>query len=245
MQSIKLTASLLFIVIFSSCLRKGPSIPFEEVIKCDTTYVSPYTYKCRGVTYPEVKEGFCEEYISGFKTAEGSFKNGKPDGAWKFWFRSNPVRMEGTYRNGLRHGSWNYYENDKLFFTLIYTQDSISDSIRVMEFTPKVKPDGSLDIDQRKPQFTAGDALAYIRSKACYPESSKNLGIQGTVWVEFVINETGGVQDIRIVKSPPNALDLEQEVMRVIKQLPRFSPGMQAYKPVKVKFTVPVKFSIR
>ena len=67
-------------------------------------------------------------------------------------------------------------------------------------------------------------------------------GIQGTVVVEFVVNEDGSVSGVKTVKGVDRSLDKEAE--RVISTLPRFTPGKQNGKAVKVKYRLPVRFTL-
>lgn len=98
---------------------------------------------------------------------------------------------------------------------------------------------------QEMPEFSGGDVLGYLRKTAVYPPYERDLGIQGTVWVEFVVNKEGKVDKAKVVKSPPNAPGLEKEALRAVNALPSFKPGRQAGRPVPVRFTVPIKFSIK
>lgn len=72
-----------------------------------------------------------------------------------------------------------------------------------------------------------------------YPAAAKASGAEGTVVVQFVVDERGGVTDEEIVRSVSPELDAE--ALRVVRQA-RFEPGTNRGEPVKVQFTIPVKF---
>ncbi len=95
------------------------------------------------------------------------------------------------------------------------------------------------------PVFPGGQtALAqYIASHLKYPTVAQENGIQGRVFVSFVVGEDGYVEDVRVIKGVEPMLD--KEALRVIQSLPRWTPGNQQGKPVRVKYTVPVTFALQ
>lgn len=95
------------------------------------------------------------------------------------------------------------------------------------------------------PVFPGGQtALAqYIASHLKYPTVAQENGIQGRVFVSFVVGEDGYVEDVQVIKGVEPMLD--KEVLRVIQSLPRWTPGNQQGKPVRVKYTVPVTFALQ
>lgn len=95
------------------------------------------------------------------------------------------------------------------------------------------------------PVFPGGQtALAqYIASHLKYPTVAQENGIQGRVFVSFVVGEDGYVEDVRVIKGVEPMLD--KEAVRVIQSLPRWTPGNQQGKPVRVKYTVPVTFALQ
>lgn len=95
------------------------------------------------------------------------------------------------------------------------------------------------------PVFPGGQtALAqYIASHLKYPTVAQENGIQGRVFVSFVVGEDGYVEDVQVIKGVEPMLD--KEALRVIQSLPRWTPGNQQGKPVRVKYTVPVTFALQ
>jgi periplasmic protein TonB len=94
------------------------------------------------------------------------------------------------------------------------------------------------------PEFPGGDLALrkYIAENIRYPEIAKENGIQGRVFVQFVVNKKGIVEAIKVVRGVDQSLD--KEAIRVIKSLPKWKPGQQRGKPVKVSFTVPINFQL-
>lgn len=97
---------------------------------------------------------------------------------------------------------------------------------------------------EQDPVFPGGnDALvAWVSSHIKYPAQAQEDDIQGKVVLKFVVLENGSVGDVVIIQSLHPACDAEAK--RVVKSLPRFTPGKQQGKPVKVWFTLPVRFNL-
>lgn len=107
-----------------------------------------------------------------------------------------------------------------------------------------VDDDRVFDIVEENPSFPGGDAacMAWLSKNIKYPPSCQEAGIQGRVMASFVVNKDGSIVDIQILRTPDPALGKEAE--RVLKQMPKWKPGKQRGKPVRVKFTLPVMFRL-
>ncbi len=88
----------------------------------------------------------------------------------------------------------------------------------------------------------AGDqALAnYLANNTRYPADAREAGLQGKVYVSFIVNSSGRVEQVKLARSIHPSLD--NEAIRVIESLPRFKPGRQMTKLVNVSYTVPINF---
>lgn len=97
---------------------------------------------------------------------------------------------------------------------------------------------------EQMPQFPGGeDALMqYLANNIKYPEEAQNKGIQGKVFIQFVISETGKVGDLKVFRSVHPLLDLE--AWRVVENMPDWIPGKQRNQNVRVSFTIPVNFNL-
>ena len=98
---------------------------------------------------------------------------------------------------------------------------------------------------EQMPEFPGGmqALMAYLSKNIKYPSVAQDNGIQGRVLVSFVVNKDGSIVDPEVIKSVDAALD--HEAMRVIKAMPKWNPGKQRGKPVRVKYTVPVLFRLQ
>ena len=99
-------------------------------------------------------------------------------------------------------------------------------------------------IVENMPEFPGGDLALrkHIAENVKYPEIAKENGLSGKVFVQFVINQRGEVENVKIARGVDPALD--KEAIRVVQNLPKWKPGSQRGKPVKVSYTVPINFQL-
>jgi len=100
-------------------------------------------------------------------------------------------------------------------------------------------------IVEQMPQFPGGDAalMKYLGNNIKYPPIAKDAGIQGTVYVTFVVSEDGKVKDVKVLRSIGGGCD--EEAIRVVKNMPTWSPGKQRGKAVKVQYNLPIRFTLK
>jgi len=94
------------------------------------------------------------------------------------------------------------------------------------------------------PEYLGGQQkmMQFIQQNFQYPDSARSKGIQGRVYVEFVIDTTGKVGEVRIVRGVHSLLD--KEAIRIVSRMPNWKPGSQKGKPVKVKYNLPISFKL-
>ena len=98
---------------------------------------------------------------------------------------------------------------------------------------------------EQMPQFPGGDAelMRYLQSHMNYPPMAAENNVQGRVVVQFVVDKTGRVGEVKVVRSVDR--DLDKEAVRVCKSLPKFTPGRQNGQAVAVWYTLPVTFKLQ
>ena len=98
---------------------------------------------------------------------------------------------------------------------------------------------------EQMPMFPGGDAalMGYLRDNIHYPTVAAENGVQGRVVVGFVVERDGSITDVNILRSVDPSLD--REAMRVVKSMPRWTPGKQNGSAVRVKYQVPVTFRLQ
>ena len=112
----------------------------------------------------------------------------------------------------------------------------------IVENMPAIGPCLGLSGNERN-QCTQMEIIKYVSSNTKYPPIAKDAGIQGTVFVYFVVVKNGKVRDVKVLREVDPRLD--KEAVRVVESLPTFEPGQQRGKSVSVQYTIPVKFIIR
>ncbi len=98
---------------------------------------------------------------------------------------------------------------------------------------------------EEMPEFPGGmaECMKFLGKNIKYPTISQENGVQGKVIVQFVVNKDGSVVDPVVVRSVDPYLD--KEALRVINSMPKWKPGKQRGKPVRVRYTVPVTFRLQ
>ena len=98
---------------------------------------------------------------------------------------------------------------------------------------------------EEMPEFPGGmgECMKFLGKNIKYPQISQENGVQGRVIVQFVVNQDGSIVDPQVVRGVDPYLD--KEALRVISMMPKWKPGKQRGKAVRVKFTVPVMFRLQ
>lgn len=97
---------------------------------------------------------------------------------------------------------------------------------------------------EEMPSFPGGDEsrIKFLMENIKYPQMAKESGIQGTVYVTFVVNEKGKVADVKVLRGIGGGCD--EEAIRVVNLMPAWNPGKQSGKAVRVQFNMPIKFTL-
>ena len=130
---------------------------------------------------------------------------------------------------------------------------SVDDQVEFIDISEldniEVEPEEEVDdtpfmVVEDMPEFPGGTAalLEYLKKNIKYPAICREQGIQGRVLVSFIVNKDGSIVDAEVVK--PINPSLDKEALRVISGMPKWKPGAQRGKPVRVKYTVPVNFRL-
>jgi len=99
-------------------------------------------------------------------------------------------------------------------------------------------------IVEEMPEFPGGSDSLYkfIANNIHYPDSAKEAEIQGKVYISFVINEIGNIENAKVMRGIGGGCD--EEALRIVKSFPDWVPGQQRGKPVKVQMTLPINFKL-
>ena len=120
-----------------------------------------------------------------------------------------------------------------------YVYDNTSDELA------DDNPDKIHQVVEVQPEFPGGmkEMMKFIQNSLKYPEAAKAAGVEGKAFVQFVVKADGSISDVEIMRSSGNE-SLDAEALRVVKAMPKWSPGTQGGKPVNVQYTLPVQFKL-
>lgn len=131
-------------------------------------------------------------------------------------------------------------------------EDTEADEKTVIEVAPIIQQEEEqaeesqvFFIVEDMPEFPGGEMALrkFIANAIKYPVIAQENGIQGKVYVNFVVDKDGSVTNAKIARGVDPSLD--KEALRVVNSLPKWKPGMQRGKPVKVSYTVPISFVLQ
>lgn len=116
--------------------------------------------------------------------------------------------------------------------------------INLMEEEEEEEPEIFMVVEQM-PEFPGGQRalFKYISENINYPPIAKENGIQGKVFIQFVVGKTGTITNVNVLRGVDPSLD--KEAVRVVKSMPKWKPGKQRGKPVFVRYQVPINFKLQ
>ena len=136
--------------------------------------------------------------------------------------------------------------------TILNLEDDANLGVEIREYVEQVEEEVieeeaiPFQLVEQKPGFMGGDANAFskwVNERLQYPEIAKENGIQGRVLLQFVVGADGKVSNVKVVRGVDPALD--KEAVRVVQSSPKWTPGKQRDRAVKVTYTFPVIFQLR
>ena len=131
-------------------------------------------------------------------------------------------------------------------------EDDANLGVEIMDYVEEVKEEVveeeaiPFQLVEEKPSFNGGDANEFskwVNSKLQYPEIAKENGVQGRVTLQFTVNPDGSVSNVKVLRGVDSSLD--KEAVRVVSMSPKWKPGKQRDRAVKVTYTFPVIFHLR
>lgn len=131
-------------------------------------------------------------------------------------------------------------------------EDDANLGVDIMDYVEEVKEEVveeeaiPFQLVEEKPSFNGGDANEFskwVNSKLQYPEIAKENGVQGRVTLQFTVNPDGSVSNVKVLRGVDSSLD--KEAVRVVSMSPKWKPGKQRDRAVKVTYTFPVIFQLR
>ena len=140
--------------------------------------------------------------------------------------------------------------DDNMFQNL---EDDANSGVEIMDYIESAPEEETIEEEaipfqlvEEKPSFNGGDANEFskwVNSRLVYPEIAKENGVQGRVTLQFTVNADGSVSNVKLLRGVDSSLD--KEAVRVVSSSPKWKPGKQRDRAVKVTYTFPVIFQLR
>ena len=147
----------------------------------------------------------------------------------------------------------NIVDDDVVIENELEIEDSEADENTIIDVTPVIETKEEEEVEEKiffniieePAEFPGGDKALYrfIHDNVKYPVIAQENGIQGKVYVKFIVNKEGKAVNAEV--SRPVDASLDKEALRVINSLPKFKPGRQRGKPVQVYYTAVINFQLQ
>ena len=135
---------------------------------------------------------------------------------------------------------------------ILNLEDDSNLGVEIQDYVEEVKEEVveeetiPFQLVEEKPKFQGGDAndfSKWVNQRLVYPEVAKENGVQGRVMLQFTVKTDGSVSDVKVLRGVDPSLD--KEAVRVVSMSPKWTPGKQRDRKVKVTYTFPVIFQLR
>ena len=150
------------------------------------------------------------------------------------------IKLEEVEKSNKAIGSFTVEGNDEVGGEVLKAKEDIK-----APEPPKQEENKIFTVVEQMPMYPGGDAalMQYLSSNIHYPAVAAENGVQGRVVVGFVVERDGSITDVNVIRSVDPSLD--REAVRVVKNMPRWTPGKQNGSAVRVKYQVPVTFRLQ
>ena len=165
--------------------------------------------------------------------AEYRYAADKKNGLFKVWDSEGQIKKEGEYKE------------DELVWEKDHQADTTAkkEDFQPVEVQPYFIGAACQDMeDDEKKKCNERAMLTFIYSNIKYPAKCRELGIDGMALVEFVVEKDGSINEVRSRRGI--CKEIKDECLRVVNMMPNWTPGYQQGKPVRVQFTLPVRFKL-
>ena len=110
--------------------------------------------------------------------------------------------------------------------------------------TSKTKTESHVE---QMPEYPGGvtEMMKYVGSNIKYPKHARKKGIQGKCFLKFTVMKDGSIDSVRVLKGVTDCPECDAEAVRVVKEMPKWTPGRIDGRPVPVYFNLPINFTIK
>ncbi|MBK8565092.1 MAG: TonB family protein [Saprospiraceae bacterium] len=167
----------------------------------------------------------------GNKRSEMSYEKEKLSGPFKRWNKKGMLYNEGEYKDG------------KLLWEKNYSDGTANpDTFSLVKKIPEFSGCDGVEPDSTRRACAERKMLEFIYGQIKYPKLARENGIEGKAIVNFVVDKDGTVTGIKVKRGI--CKEIKTECERVMQLMPKWNPGMQKGKPVRVLFNLPLKFKL-
>ncbi|MBL4752494.1 MAG: TonB family protein [Flavobacteriales bacterium] len=173
--------------------------------------------------------------------ANQEYRDGVLNGEAVYYHSNGNMKSAGHYLEDKKVGIWDYFQKVD---GLLYATDTIEKGDE--QLAGASRDEGKVyTVVDIMPEFPGGESgmLYFLARNIQYPDSAKENGISGTVFARFMVNSMGEIENIEILKGI--SADCDAEVIRVVRKMPNWLPGLRKGFPVSVQYNLPVRFVLR
>lgn len=219
------------------------------------------TYQCFYKILSFLSNYFDNRYLKKYKVLLGTTllvltsacQNPKKDNSEEILCYEVPAEYEDTIQIQSKESSGVVNPDTPAVIQVAIPYDSIELTVSCYDISigdpePEVicyEPDPDFYVTvERMPEFPGGEKelINYLQEKIIYPKDALKESIQGRVVVSFIIEKNGSLSSIEVVRGITASLD--KEALRIIRSMPKWKPGEQRDKVVRVKYTLPIRFRL-
>ncbi len=189
---------------------------------------------------------------TGSISSQGNYARGKRQGTWIEYDLEGRKSAEYSYMDDLLEGEFTIYDSLGVVVNQgVYTQDELLHQSNATTKAPCENPYESMphlaqcshhEESPTRDKCSQDALLKYVYESIRYPAIARKYEIQGLAVVQFVIEKDGSISNIHVAKGLCQSI--KEECERVVGQMPAWAPGKQCGEPVKVEFTLPIRFRL-
>lgn len=179
----------------------------------------------------------------------GLYTQGEKQGVWKYFRKDGSLRFEKSFTNGKQHGPTRQYDVEGLLIKEDQYEEGnrVTASIEAIREIPETMPrypgcENPNETEEEKNVCSGKTMLTALYSKLRYPFSARENGYYGRALIQFVVNKDGEIEEVEVINGICE--DIRKEVFTLVSAMPRWIPGTQDGKPVKVSYTLPIHFRL-
>ncbi|MFM2285494.1 MAG: hypothetical protein RLZZ543_991 [Bacteroidota bacterium] len=188
----------------------------------------------------EVKEGLTTEYLeSGEKVRETIYSKGLKSGPTKAFYPDGKLSFEGSFENDKPNNVHYWYFTDGK----VRRKEEFSNGKMTKGECYTLTGMDTTYYPAEQMAIFPGDLNTYLRNAIKYPKAARKSGIEGKVFLKFVVEKDGSIQECKVIRSVDPLLDAE--AVRVVMEMPRWEPAKQEGKAVRIEYNLPISFKLQ